>query len=108
MSLLDKAKAAAAKVAEGAQKGAQQVQGKVEQTQTRRKADDLAEQLGYLIVRERSGGGSAGPAAEDLVTQIVALEEQLATSMEESPSSAPADGAPAPAPTPASEPTPGA
>jgi hypothetical protein len=107
MSLLDKAKAAAAKVAEGAQKGAQQVQGKVEQTQTRKKADDLAKQLGYLIVRERSGGEPAGPAADDLIGQIVALEAQLAASPQESLSTPPTDAAPAPPPTAASEPTAG-
>jgi hypothetical protein len=109
MSFLDKAKAAAAKVAEGAQKGAHQVQEKVEQTQTRKKADDLAKQLGYLIVRERSDGEPAGSAADDLVSQIVALEAQLAASEEESPSTPPADEAPT-APPPAaaaSEPTPG-
>jgi hypothetical protein len=106
MSLLDKAKAAAAKVAEGAQKGAQQVQEKVEQTQTRKKADDLAEQLGYMIVRERSGGESAGSAADDLVSQIVALEAQLKASPQEI-STAPADAAPAPPPAAASEPTTG-
>jgi hypothetical protein len=58
MSILDKAKAAAQKA--------------------RKKADDLAKQLGYLIVRERSGGEQAGPQADELVAQIRNLEAQLA------------------------------
>jgi hypothetical protein len=107
MSLLDKAKAAAAKVAEGAQKGAQQVQEKVEHTQTRKRADDLAKELGYLIVRERSGGQPTGSAAEDLVSQIVALEAQLEASPPEASSTAPTDVAPASPPAAASESTAG-
>ena len=56
MGILDKAKAAAEKVAEEAKKGTAQVQDKVGHAQTRKKANELAEQLGYLIVKERSGG----------------------------------------------------
>jgi hypothetical protein len=106
MSLLDKAKAAAQKVAEGAQKGAHQVQEKVEQSQTRKKADDLAKQLGYLIVRERSGGEAAGAAADDLVGQITALEAQLAA-MQAGEDDAGTDAASA-TPMPATEPPPAA
>ncbi len=78
MGLLDKAKAAAGKVAEEAKKGTAQVQGKVEHSQTRKKADGLAEQLGYLIVKERSGGEPAGAEADRLVEEIQALEAKLA------------------------------
>ena len=46
MGIRDKAKAAAGKVAEEAKKGTAQVQDKVGQAQTRKKADALAEQLG--------------------------------------------------------------
>jgi len=77
MGLLDKAKAAAEKVAEEAKKGTAQVQDKVDQAQTRKKADDLAKQLGYLIVKERSGGEAAGTEADGLVAQIQALEAKL-------------------------------
>ncbi|MEP7225404.1 MAG: hypothetical protein ABI783_10650 [Actinomycetota bacterium] len=80
MGILDKAKAAAEKAAEQAKKGTAQVQGKVEQSQTRKKADGLAEQLGYLIVRERSGGEPAGAEADRLVAEIQALEAKLAES----------------------------
>jgi hypothetical protein len=78
MGILDKAKAAAGKVAEEAKKGTAQVQDKVGQAQTRKKADGLAEQLGYLIVKERSGGEPAGAEGDRLVGEIQALEAKLA------------------------------
>jgi hypothetical protein len=78
MGILDKAKAAAGKVAEEAKKGTAQVQDKVEHAQTRKKADELAKQLGYLIVKERSGGELAGTEADQLVGEIQALEAKLA------------------------------
>ena len=78
MGLLDKAKAAAEKVAEEAKKGTAQVQDKVEQAQTRKKADELAKQLGYLIVKEGSGGEPAGGDADRLVAEIQVLEAKLA------------------------------
>jgi hypothetical protein len=77
MGILDKAKAAAEKVAEEAKKGTAQVQDKVGQAQTRKKADDLAKQLGYLIVKERSGGPPAGTEADRLVGEIGDLEAKL-------------------------------
>jgi hypothetical protein len=99
VSFLDKAKAAAEKMATEAKKGASQVQGKIEQTQTSRKADQLATQLGYLIVRERTGGGPAGAEADRLVQEITALRTQ--TQGEDTGGSVPEP------PTSASEPTSG-
>ena len=60
MSFLDKVKQAAEKAAEGAKKGTAQVKEKIELGQLRKKADEDAKQLGYLIVRERSDGTPAG------------------------------------------------
>jgi hypothetical protein len=78
MGILDKAKEAASKAAAEVGKGAQQVQGKVEAAQTKRKADELAQKLGYLIVAERSGEPSAGDTTDELVAQIKELQAQLA------------------------------
>jgi hypothetical protein len=83
MGILDKAKAAAGKVAEEAKKGTAQVQDKVGQAQARKKADDLAKQLGYLIVQERSGGPPAGAEADRLVGEIRDLEAKLAAASED-------------------------
>ena len=79
MGFLDKAKAAAEKVAEEAKKGTAQVQDKVEHTQTRKRADDLAKELGYLIAKEGSGGGPAGGDADRLIAEIQVLEAKLAS-----------------------------
>ena len=78
MGLLDKAKQAAQQAAEAAKKGTAQVQGKIEHAQTRKRADDLAQELGYLIVRERTEGGEAGGEADRLVSEIAALQAELA------------------------------
>ena len=77
MSFLDKVKSAAKDAAGQAQKGLGQIQTKVEVTQLRRKANDAAEKLGYLIVKERHEGVPAGADADALVAEIVSLEEQI-------------------------------
>ncbi len=82
MGLLDKVKGVASDVAAGAKKGAGQIQGKFEQSQVRKKADDAAKQLGYLIVGERTGGTPAGTEVDRLVGEIQELERQLAAHAE--------------------------
>lgn len=91
MGLMDKVKAAADKAVTEAKKGTAQVKEKIEDAQLRRKADDAAKRLGYLVHKERTGGTPAGAEADDLVKQITDLEAQIA---EESK----ADGATDPAP----------
>jgi hypothetical protein len=78
MGLMDKVKQVAGEMGEAAKKGASQVQTKVEQTQLRRKADDAAKRLGYLVYRERSGGASAGVEGDAIVAEIKDAEEQIA------------------------------
>lgn len=77
MSILDRAKQAAQQVATAAKKGAEQVKEKVEDVQLRRKADDAAKRLGYLIYRERAEGVPAGEEADRLVKEIGDLERQI-------------------------------
>jgi hypothetical protein len=78
MGILDKVKQAAGEAAQAAKKGAAQVQTKVEQTQIRKKADDAARRLGYLVFKEKTEGTPAGEEADRLVAEIKELEEQLA------------------------------
>lgn len=78
MGILDKVKQVAGEAADAAKKGASQVQSKVEASQTRKKADEAAKKLGYLVFRERTGGAPAGEEAGKLVTEIADLEKQLA------------------------------
>jgi hypothetical protein len=96
MGLMDKVKHVAGEMGEAAKKGASQVQAKVEQTQLRRKADDAAKRLGYLIYRERTGGSPAGPAADAIVAEIRQAEEQIAA--EAAAGEATAEGTETPAP----------
>jgi membrane protein involved in colicin uptake len=78
MGLMDKVKAQAQNVAAQAKSAAGQAQDKVEQIQLRKKADEAAKQLGYLVHKERTGGGAAGAEAEKLVAEITDLERQMA------------------------------
>ena len=116
MSFLDKVKAAAQDVGTAAKKGTAQIQGKIEQGQLRKKADDSARQLGYLIARERTDGTPAGEEADRLVQEIAGLEAQIKAEAEataqalaeaDAPSAAAATpAAPAPAPAAATPPPP--
>ena len=96
MGLMDKVKAAAEKAAAEAKKGTAQVKGKLEDAQLRRKADDAAKRLGYLIFKERAQGEPAGDEADRLVQEIGTLEAQIvaeAETAEESPPAAPPEAA---------------
>ncbi|SRR6266571_1149641 len=113
MGFLDKVKQAAEKAAEGAKKGTAQVKEKIELQQLRKKADENARQLGYLIVREREGT-PAGEEAARLVQEIQSLEaqikeageEQATDSAEAGAAVATAEAGPGPAPAPPAAPAP--
>ena len=78
MGFMDKIKTAAADVTAEAKKATAGTQGKVEETKLRRRLDDAAKQLGYLVYRERSQGTPAGSEADGLVAEMTALEGQIA------------------------------
>ncbi|MDQ3956955.1 MAG: hypothetical protein M3273_01400 [Actinomycetota bacterium] len=106
MGLMDKMKASAQNVAAEAKKATAQAQGKMEQMQYRKKADEAAKQLGYLVHKERTQGAAAGADADRLVAEITELERQIAAEGEApAASDAPAAGSPPPASS--SEATPG-
>ena len=78
MGLLDKAKEIAGQGAEAAKKAAEAAKDKAGDLQAKRRADDLAEQLGYLIVRERTEGADVTAESQRLVDEIVALQREIA------------------------------
>lgn len=80
MGLLDKAKEIAGQGAEAAKKAAEAAKEKAGDLQAKRRADDLAEQLGYLIVRERTEGADVAAESQRLVDEIVALQKEIADS----------------------------
>jgi hypothetical protein len=82
MGLLDKAKEIAGQGAEAAKKAAEAAKEKAGDLQAKRRADDLAEQLGYLVVRERTEGADVSAEKQRLVDEIVALQLEIAASGE--------------------------
>jgi hypothetical protein len=78
MGLLDKAKEIAGQGAEAAKKAAEAAKDKAGDLQAKRRADDLAEQLGYLIVRERTESADVTAESTRLVEEIVALQAEIA------------------------------
>jgi hypothetical protein len=82
MTFLDKAKAAARDAATAAKKGAAITKDKAGDAMLRRKADDAAKQIGYLVHKERTGGPPAGPEIDRLVLEITSFEAQIAEAPE--------------------------
>lgn len=78
MGFMDKVKAAAQDVATEAKKATAQGKTRIDQLQTKKKIDDAARALGYLIHAERTKGTPAGSEADRLVAEITQLEAQLA------------------------------
>ena len=78
MGLLDKAKEIAGQGAEAAKKAAEAAKDKAGDLQAKRRADDLAEQLGYLIVRERTESADVTAESTRLVEEIVVLQAEIA------------------------------
>jgi predicted phage gp36 major capsid-like protein len=93
MGLMDKIKTAAQDVAAEAKKATVQGKSKLDQMQLRKKADEAAKQLGYLVHAERAKGTPAGPEADRLVADMTQLETEIA----EAEAEAQAQAAPAPA-----------
>jgi hypothetical protein len=81
MSLMDKMKAAAKDAASAAKKGAAAAKDKAGDALLRRKADDAAQKIGYLIYREKTQGATPGVGEIDrLVEEIASLEAKIAES----------------------------
>jgi hypothetical protein len=82
MGLLDKAKEIAGQGAEAAKKAAEAAKEKAGDLQAKRRADDLAEQLGYLVVQEHTEQADVSAEKQRLVDEIVALQAEIAASGE--------------------------
>jgi hypothetical protein len=80
MGLMDKLKETAQEVAGEARKATVQGKGKLEEIALRRRMDDSARKLGYLVFRERSQGTPSGTEADALIADMRELEDQIARS----------------------------
>lgn len=78
MGFMDKVKAAAQDVATEAKKATAQGKEKIGELQTRKKMDEAAKKLGYLVHRERTENVPAGTEADQLIAEITALQAELA------------------------------
>ncbi len=77
MGILDKVKQAAGEAAEAAKKGAAVAQTKAKVHGLRKEANEAAQEIGYLVYRERTGGEAAGAAVDALVQRIADLEAEI-------------------------------
>lgn len=77
MGFMDKVKSAAQDAATQAKKATSQAQTKMEEGQIRKKMDESAKRLGYLVYRERTEGTPAGTEADQAVSEMTALEVDL-------------------------------
>lgn len=98
MGLMDKIKSAAQDVATEAKKATVTGKSKLDQMQLRKKADEAAKQLGYLVHAERAKGAPAGPEADRLVGEITAAEAEIAAAEADAQAAAEATGSPTPPP----------
>jgi septal ring factor EnvC (AmiA/AmiB activator) len=78
MDFMDKVKAAAQDAVSEVRKATEKAQTKVEEIQARRRMDDAARQLGYLIYKERTQGLTQGQEADRLINEMAALDAEIA------------------------------
>jgi hypothetical protein len=78
VGFMDSLRSTAQDVATEARKATARGKTKVEELALRRKLDDRARQLGYLVFRERTQGTPAGADADALVAEMRELEDQIA------------------------------
>lgn len=107
MGLMDKIKTAAQDVAAEAKKATDKGKTKLDQIQLRKKADEAAKQLGYLLHAERTKGTPAAAEMDRLVIEITQAEAEIAAAEADAQAPSgpaqPAEGAPAaPVPPPSS------
>jgi hypothetical protein len=93
MSLTDKAKEVTGKAVSEAKKGAAKVQEKVENVQLRQKANGLAKEVGYLVVKEKAGEAVPEGEIDRLVAEIRTIEDQIKADRSSSPAEAGAGAA---------------
>ena len=77
VGFLDKVKEAASDVATEAKKGTAQLKDKMDDAALKKKGDDFAKQLGYLIYKERRHDKPAGEEADRLIAELAEVEKTL-------------------------------
>jgi seryl-tRNA synthetase len=103
MGFMDKVKAKAQDVAAEAKKAAEVGKVKVDKLQLKRKQDEAAKQLGYLIHTERAKGTPGGAEIDRLIAEISSLQSEM-DELDAAAAAEAAGGPATPPPPPAPEP----
>lgn len=77
MGLVDKAKEAAKRAADVAQKGAEDARDKAQEMSLKRRQNALAEELGHVVVRQHEGEAGLDGEVERLVQEIRAVKAEI-------------------------------
>jgi hypothetical protein len=77
MGLVDKAKDAAKRAADAAQKGAGEARDRAQELGLKRKQNALAEDLGHLVVRQRDGESGLDAEIDRMVSEIRAVQAEI-------------------------------
>lgn len=77
MGLVDKARDAAKRASEAAQKGAGEARDKAQELSLRRRMNAFAEELGYVVVRQREGETGLDAEVDRLVSEIRAVRAEI-------------------------------
>ena len=108
MGFMDKMKSAAQDAATQAKKATSQAQTKMEEGQVRKKMDESAKNLGYLVYNEKTKGTPSGGQLDTYVGEMQGLEQKIqelqaqaaAAQAQQAQAAQPAPGAAAPGPGP--------
>ena len=77
MGRVDKAKEAAKRAADVAQKGAEDARDKAQEMSLKRRQNALAEELGHVVVRQHEGEAGLDGEVERLVQEIRAVKAEI-------------------------------
>ena len=78
MGLVDKAKDAAKRATDAAQKGASEARDKAQELGLKRRQNALAEELGHVVVRQHDGESGLEDEVARLVSEIRAIGAEIA------------------------------
>jgi hypothetical protein len=77
MGILDKAVDAAKKVAETAQEGLSEAKDKGQSVVLKRKVNGFAEEIGHLVIRQKSGEAGLDAEIDRLIGEVRAVEAEM-------------------------------
>ncbi len=77
MGLVDKAREAAKRATEAAQKGASEAKDKAQELTLKRRLNALAEELGHVVFRQREGEAGLDAEVDRLVAEMRGVQAEI-------------------------------